>query len=273
MSSLQDILAEITKNLPTNSVGYITAKILRRVLTDIVNILPSFIVDGFNTQLSTQNLTIFDDTNTGTPNIILYNGYTQPIGSFVGSGLIFNCNNSNGIEHTSSYVNGGYVDNTAGHEKGLIDFEVYQGFTSTNRIVSLACNDTASWFAPSSDNYYTLGISGFKWANLYATSITVGSSGGLTVDASGNLVSSGGFASFGGSVIAQNALAIPSGGNADAGFRFSSTDGFGVFFGSGAPSLSAAQGSLYLRSDGTQNNRLYINTNGSTGWTAFNTTS
>jgi hypothetical protein len=54
--------------------------------------------------------------------------------------------------------------------------------------------------------------------------------------------------------------------------NFSSTANFGVFFGSGAPTLSAAQGSLYIRSDGSAtNNRAYINTNGSATWTAITT--
>ena len=53
---------------------------------------------------------------------------------------------------------------------------------------------------------------------------------------------------------------------------FSSTSNYGIFFGSGAPTLSAAKGSLYLRSDGTTtNDRAYINTNGSTTWTALTT--
>jgi len=76
-----------------------------------------------------------------------------------------------------------------------------------------------------------------------------------------------------GSLVVHNGTAIPAGGTAGAGYLLSSTSNFGIFFGSGAPSLSAAQGSLYMRSDGTANNRLYINTNGSTGWTAFNTAS
>lgn len=64
--------------------------------------------------------------------------------------------------------------------------------------------------------------------------------------------------------------AIPAGGTAATGLMFSSTANFGVFFGSGAPTLSAAKGSLYLRSDGsTTNDRAYINTNGTTGWTAL----
>jgi hypothetical protein len=52
----------------------------------------------------------------------------------------------------------------------------------------------------------------------------------------------------------------------------SSTSNLGVFFGSGAPTLSAAQGSLYLRTDGSSaSTRLYVNTNGSTGWTSVTT--
>jgi len=66
--------------------------------------------------------------------------------------------------------------------------------------------------------------------------------------------------------------AIPAGGTAGVGVAFSSTSNFGVFFGSGAPSLAAAKGSLYLRSDGsTTNDRAYINTNGGSTWTALTT--
>lgn len=74
------------------------------------------------------------------------------------------------------------------------------------------------------------------------------------------------------SYVAHSATAIPAGGTAGAGLMVSSTANFGVFFGSGAPTLSAAKGSLYLRSDGsTTNDRMYVNTNGSTTWTAVTT--
>ena len=67
-----------------------------------------------------------------------------------------------------------------------------------------------------------------------------------------------------------NATAIPAGGTAGTGYKFSSTPNFGVFFGSGAPTLAAAKGSLYLRSDGSGvNDRAYINTDGGTTWTAL----
>jgi hypothetical protein len=68
------------------------------------------------------------------------------------------------------------------------------------------------------------------------------------------------------------ATAIPAGGTAGAGLLVSSTANFGVFFGSGAPTLSAAKGSLYLRSDGSgATDRFYINTDGGTTWTAGTT--
>jgi hypothetical protein len=66
--------------------------------------------------------------------------------------------------------------------------------------------------------------------------------------------------------------APPAGGTAGIGLRMSSTANFGVFFGSGVPTLSAAQGSLYMRTDGSSTStRMYVNTNGSTGWTNVTT--
>jgi len=74
------------------------------------------------------------------------------------------------------------------------------------------------------------------------------------------------------SVTLAPTTAIPAGGTAGIGYLLSTTANFGTFFGSGAPTLSAAKGSLYLRSDGTTtNNRAYINTDGSTTWTALTT--
>jgi hypothetical protein len=75
-----------------------------------------------------------------------------------------------------------------------------------------------------------------------------------------------------GAVGALRQTAVPAGGTAGAGFLLSSATNFGIFFGSGAPTLSAAKGSLYLRTDGTTtNDRAYINTDGATTWTALTT--
>lgn len=77
-----------------------------------------------------------------------------------------------------------------------------------------------------------------------------------------------------GSATVWAGTAIPAGGTAGDGLKFSSTSNFGIFFGSGAPTLSAAQGSLYLRSDGSGGtNRAYINNSSGSGttWTALST--
>jgi hypothetical protein len=66
---------------------------------------------------------------------------------------------------------------------------------------------------------------------------------------------------------------IPAGGTSGTGYLLSATSNFGIFFGSGLPTLSAAKGSLYLRSDGSSTTtRMYINTDGGSTWTNVVTT-
>lgn len=82
----------------------------------------------------------------------------------------------------------------------------------------------------------------------------------------------GAFDQSGSTVKLLSGSAIPAGGVGLVGFSIGSTSGFGVYIGSGSPTLSAAKGSLYLRSDGsTINNRAYINTDGGSTWTAITT--
>lgn len=70
----------------------------------------------------------------------------------------------------------------------------------------------------------------------------------------------------------DSTVAPVAGGAAGRGILFSSTAHLGVFHGSGAPTLSAAQGSLYMRTDGSSTStRAYINTDGGTTWTAITT--
>ncbi len=99
-----------------------------------------------------------------------------------------------------------------------------------------------------------------------ASVVTIGGSQALT-----NKTVSGALPATG-TVTAHSGTAIPAGGTAGAGLQMSSATNFGIFFGSGAPTLSAAQGSLYIRSDGsTNNNRLYVATSSTGAWTAAST--
>ena len=89
-----------------------------------------------------------------------------------------------------------------------------------------------------------------------------------TTTFSGPVVSTNGFSSPS-TLTALSGSAVAAGG---AALLLGTTSSVGVYVGSGAPSVSAAKGSLYLRTDGTTtNDRAYINTNGGTGWTNITT--
>ena len=67
-------------------------------------------------------------------------------------------------------------------------------------------------------------------------------------------------------------VAAPAAGSSAALLNLGSAGTFGIYYGSGAPTVSAAKGSLYLRTDGSgTGDRAYINTNGGTTWTALTT--
>lgn len=113
---------------------------------------------------------------------------------------------------------------------------------------------------------------------LSATGITsVTDTTDATSTTAASFKTAGGIASVkqiiaGTAVLGNFLTAIPAGGANTCGFKSTSTANFGVFFGSGTPTLTAAKGSLYLRSDGTTtNDRSYINTDGGTTWTAVTT--
>ena len=73
-----------------------------------------------------------------------------------------------------------------------------------------------------------------------------------------------------GNITADSTQAVVAGGA--AAFLATTTANFGIFVGSGAPTVTAAQGSLYLRTDGTTtNDRIYVR--GAAGWIAITTAS
>lgn len=80
----------------------------------------------------------------------------------------------------------------------------------------------------------------------------------------------GGNVALPGVLSAAASTATPSGGSAQAVLLLGTTAGFGIYYGTGAPTVSAAAGSLYIRTDNAGANlRLYSNTTGSTTWAAI----
>ena len=65
----------------------------------------------------------------------------------------------------------------------------------------------------------------------------------------------------------QPTASLPVSGSTTVGLRVSSA-GIGFYAGTGTPTFSASQGSLYTNAGGNgTTSRLFVNTNGSTGWT------
>jgi hypothetical protein len=75
-----------------------------------------------------------------------------------------------------------------------------------------------------------------------------------------------------GNITADSNVALVAGG-ASAFIATNTAVGMGVYIGSGAPTVAAAKGSIYLRSDGSSTStRLYVS-DGATTWIAVTTAS
>jgi len=105
-----------------------------------------------------------------------------------------------------------------------------------------------------------------------ANDLRIVTGGTLSAQFTATGISIPGLISTAGIVLSSTGVAIPAGGSTTARVGLTSTTTFGVYAGSGAPSVSAAKGSLYPRSDGSSTTtRAYINTDGGTTWTAITT--
>jgi hypothetical protein len=115
----------------------------------------------------------------------------------------------------------------------------------------------------------------------FFTTLSASSTTDSTTTATGAVINAGGAgiakAIFGGTTLniagvatLASGTATPAGGSTAARLLLGTTAGFGIYYGSGAPTVSAAAGSLYIRTDNAGANlRLYSNTTGSTTWAAI----
>lgn len=125
-----------------------------------------------------------------------------------------------------------------------------------------------------------VGFSSSTTGTIYGISVTAGAvssalslTSTLSVTGASTLsgaITAGSTISTTGQLSLQTSTVPPAAGATTSGIKVSSTANFGIFWGSGAPTFTAAQGSLYLRTDGSSTStRLYVNTTGSTTWTNF----
>jgi hypothetical protein len=118
-------------------------------------------------------------------------------------------------------------------------------------------NTTFSGPVRSENGFETISIN--SSTGTVTTTATIGAAMSVTtVSATGNVTADSGTAPVAGGAAA---------------FLATSTANFGIYLGSGAPTVAAAKGSLYLRSDGSSTStRLYVSDGGTT-WIAATTAS
>lgn len=200
-------------------------------------------------------------------NFGVYDGKNAPIFSIVGS--------TKAASLTGTLAVSGTITSTVGNNSTIIrsastttGYSALISADSTGASTRLLMEGSVGGVVMTGSTAYATII-----GSTNATPLQLGTNNNvrLTIDSAG-AVTIPGTLGVTGAITGLNATAIPAGGTTGSGILVSSTANFGVFFGSGAPTLSAAKGSLYLRSDGsTTNDRMYVNTNGTTTWTAVTT--
>lgn len=156
-------------------------------------------------------------------------------------------------------------------------FRVYNTYTdgSNNELLNVAWIGNEACIFTANNGTGVARVLKFGVANVTQWQINTSGHFQATTDATTDIGASSAFRPrnvyLASSIWASQAIATTAGGNSIAGMLMGTT-GFGIYFGSGLPTVSAAQGSLYIRSDGSSTaTRLYVNTNGTTGWTNVTT--
>ena len=208
----------------------------------------SKVLVGATSSAGTQGVQVFGLTSTGAQNVVL-RGY----GNDANSANLYIVKTRGTTATSFDLVSN---DDTLGQ---VAFFGSNGTSNSSTGLIYAKIGPSATWGATSATSLPTL----LGFSTTAAGSVSAVTR--LTIQPNGQV-------EIGDNLVVGLNQAIPAGGVAGQGIKISATANFGIFYGSGAPTLSAAQGSLYLRSDGSSTStRMYVNTTGSTTWTAVTT--
>jgi hypothetical protein len=206
--------------------------------------------------------------NAAATSVTLYNAARATINDNLA--LTFRMLNSSSTPKDYAFIRGQISSPTAAAEAGVVVMGVMNAGVSTSYLVL-----TSGVFRPNTNDLVSLGVSGTAWSDLFLASGAVinFSAADVTITHSANtLTIAGGNLAMNGILTASSGTATPAGGSSAAHIGLGTTANLGIYYGSGAPTVSAAKGSLYMRSDGSSTvTRAYINTDGATTWTAITT--
>lgn len=199
-----------------------------------------------------------------------FNGNINPIVIFSANGLVSGTLYVDNFNQILTSNTGGIISNT-----------VVPSTAAANKFATAISNTGVVTYTQPSAANLSNGVTGtgaIVLANApallgSASAVSLTLSGAFAVTGNTSLTGSlaGSVAAFTGTVTGLSTTAVTSGGAATAAYTVGTTQ-LGVYFGSGAPTISAPQGSLYLRTDGSSTStRMYVNQNGSTTWTSVTT--
>ena len=165
----------------------------------------------------------------------------------------------------------GYQNTSVGRASGLLTTGIENSYFgnsagasittgTSNTFVGNLAGSNASQLV-SAVNSTAIGNGAFTTAS---NQVVIGNSDVASTVLRGNVTTSG-------TMTCRTAVGTTPAGGGQA-LQIATTSGFGIYWGSGVPSAAAAQGSLYLRTDGSSTTtRMYVNTDGGTTWTAVTT--
>lgn len=180
--------------------------------------------------------------------------------------------------YTDTGILGGWSSTTAGYNQLLVQNKSNTATASANYILANSATTAVAGYgefgmnSPSFTGTGSFSLPNVTYVNSVTTDLVLGSSGGASVRLVSGTVASDAATVTTSNIFTAAPIAVPAGGSTSARLGLSSAATLGIYFGSGVPTVSAAQGSLYIRTDGSSTStRMYINTNGATTWTNVTT--
>lgn len=270
-STKPQLNTEVSTNFPDNTTGAITPAILRTTVNDFISSWQQ--APRVNAQTGTTYAFVVGDYgylvtfSNGSPVAVTLPQATSTFATW--NAMV--CNKGAGavtITPTTSTIGGSatLVLNQNQCDFIISDGANYQLFGSTAALGIGVGTTSVGGGTTTRVLYDNAGVLG-EYPISGSVSVCMSNSCTMTSPSLGT--ATGTALSMTGGLTSWNATSIPAGGTTGTCTKFSSTSNFGMCFGSGAPTLSAAQGSIYLRSDGASATRVYINNNGTTGWSAI----
>ena len=210
-----------------------------------------------------------DITLTQTGDVLALAGGDLAVGATPATSGVIRIPNNNSVKSMNAAGNGAIILFRADGS----DIATFADNGFSTRINGTVVQVTPN-IVPTTTDTASLGTASVQWSDLFLAEggVINWDNGDATLTQASNMVTLAGadltapVINATGLVVGLSATATTAGGL--QAIRVGTTAALGIYFGSGAPTITAGQGSIYIRSDGSSvATRLYVNTDAGTTWT------